>query len=58
MAEGFEPKPDEVLALAVAIALLVGFGWWVWEYLVADPLPYRDPEAIESSATAIASRVL
>jgi len=35
-----------VIATIAIIALSVGLGWWIWENLVNNPLPYRDPEAI------------
>jgi hypothetical protein len=37
--------------LLALLALLFGVGWWVWDYFVSNPLPYRDPEAIEAAAT-------
>jgi len=35
-----------MIATIAIIALSVGLGWWIWENLVNNPLPYRDPEAI------------
>jgi hypothetical protein len=36
-----------VVSLLV-VAALVGLGWLVFDYLVGNPLPYRDPEAIQA----------
>jgi hypothetical protein len=35
----------------VVLATLVGIGWLVWNYLMENPLPYRDPEAITAATT-------
>jgi hypothetical protein len=35
------------LVLLVLIAVVVGVGWWVWDYLIDNPMPYRDPEPPE-----------
>jgi hypothetical protein len=32
----------------VVLAALVGIGWLIWDYLIDNPLPYRDPEPPES----------
>ncbi len=34
-----------LIALAVAIALVAALAWFVWRFVVSEPLPYRDPEA-------------
>jgi hypothetical protein len=39
------------LVLLVLVAVIVGVGWWVWDYLIDNPLPYRDPEAIRAVTT-------
>jgi hypothetical protein len=31
--------------LIVVLAVLVGLGWLVWDRVINNPLPYRDPEA-------------
>ena len=31
-----------VLAMFAAIVVL---GWWLWEFVIDNPMPYRDPEA-------------
>jgi hypothetical protein len=36
----------------VILATLIGIGWLIWDYLVDNPLPYRDPEAIRVVTTA------
>jgi hypothetical protein len=36
---------------AVVLATLVGIGWLVWNHLVDNPLPYRDPEAVRIVTT-------
>ena len=28
----------------VVIATLLGLGWFLWDYLINNPLPYQDPE--------------
>ncbi len=35
-----------MIATVATIALSLGLGWWIWENLINNPLPYRDPEAI------------
>ena len=35
-----------MIATLATIALRLGIGWWIWESLINNPLPYRDPEAI------------
>lgn len=35
-----------MIATVAIIALSLGLGWWIWENLINNPLPYRDPEAI------------
>jgi hypothetical protein len=37
-----------LVALVVFLAAVVGLGWAVWEYIVSNPLPYRDPEASQA----------
>ena len=37
-----------LVALVVFLAAVVGLGWAVWEYIVSNPLPYRDPEATQA----------
>ena len=39
-----------VLLLVVAIAILVAVGWWVWEHVIENPLPYGDPDALSAIA--------
>ena len=55
------PPPDWRRAVAILVLLtvslvilatLVGIGWLVWNHLVDNPLPYRDPEAIQVVTTA------
>lgn len=41
-----------LLVLIVVLAVLVGLGWFVWDRVVNNPLPYRDPEASQIAATA------
>jgi hypothetical protein len=28
----------------VVVATLLGLGWFLWDYLIHNPLPYQDPE--------------
>ena len=35
-----------MIATIATIALSLGLGWWIWENLINNPLPYRDPEAL------------
>ena len=37
-----------LIALVVFLAAVIGLGWAVWDYLMSNPLPYRDPEAIRA----------
>jgi hypothetical protein len=41
-----------LLALIVVVAVLVGLGSLIWDRVVNNPLPHRDPEAREIAATA------
>ena len=36
-----------IIGTIVAITLILGLGWWVWENVINTPLPYRDPEATD-----------
>ena len=38
--------------VVVFVAAVIGLGWAVWDYLISNPLPYRDPEAIRAATTA------
>jgi hypothetical protein len=42
-----------IIALVVFLATLVGIGWLGWDYLVDNPLPYRDPEALRAVTTVM-----
>ena len=37
-----------LIAFVVFLAAIIGLGWAVWDYLINNPLPYRDPEAIRA----------
>ena len=41
-----------LIAFVVFVAAVIGLGWAVWDYLISNPLPYRDPEAIRAATTA------
>jgi hypothetical protein len=38
-----------LIALVVFLAAVIGLGWAVLHHMISNPLPYRDPEAIEQS---------
>ncbi len=40
-----------LIALVVFLAAVIGLGWAVLDYMISNPLPYRDPEAIRAVAT-------
>ena len=40
-----------LIALVVFLAAVIGLGWAVLDYMIGNPLPYRDPEAIRAVAT-------
>ena len=40
-----------LIAFVVFLAAIIGLGWAVWDYLISNPLPYRDPEAIRAVTT-------
>jgi hypothetical protein len=33
-----------LIALVVFLAAVIGVGWTVLDYMISNPLPYRDPE--------------
>ena len=37
-----------LVALVVFLAAVIGLGWAVLDYMISNPLPYRDPEAIRA----------
>ena len=37
-----------LLAFVVFLAAVIGLGWAVLDYMISNPLPYRDPEAIRA----------
>ena len=37
-----------LVALVVFLAAVIGLGWAVWDYMITNPLTYRDPEAIRT----------
>lgn len=43
------------VGLVATTAALVVLGWWMWDNLINNPLPYRDPEAMRA-VTTIAQR--
>jgi hypothetical protein len=34
-----------LLGVLVMFAAMVLLGWWLWEFVIDNPMPYRDPEA-------------
>jgi hypothetical protein len=36
------------VTVVALLALLLGVGWLVWDYLMNHSMPYNDPEAIEA----------
>jgi hypothetical protein len=38
-----------LIALVVCLMVVAGVGWWVWESMIDNPMPYRDPEPPELS---------
>jgi hypothetical protein len=41
-----------LIALMVFLAAVIGLGWAVLDYMISNPLPYRDPEAIRTDRAA------
>ena len=37
-----------LVALLVFLAAVIGLGWAVLDYMISNPLPYRDPEAMRA----------
>ena len=37
-----------LIVFVVFLIAIIGLGWAVWDYLISNPLPYRDPEAIRA----------
>jgi hypothetical protein len=37
-----------LLGVLVMFAAMVLLGWWLWEFVIDNPMPYRDPEAIRA----------
>ena len=37
-----------LIALVVFLSAVIGLGWAVLDYMISNPLPYRDPEAIQT----------
>ena len=37
-----------LVALVVFLAAVIGLGWAVLDYMISNPLPYRDPEAMRA----------
>jgi hypothetical protein len=42
-----------LIALLVFLAAFLGLGWAVLDYMMSNPLPYRDPEAIRAVTTTL-----
>jgi hypothetical protein len=40
-----------LIGVAMFLATLLGLGWIAWDYLINNPLPYRDPEAVHAVTT-------
>ena len=36
------------VTIVALLALLLGVGWLVWEYLMTHSMPYNDPEAMQA----------
>ena len=34
-----------LLGVLVMFAAIVVLGWWLWDFVIDNPMPYRDPEA-------------
>jgi hypothetical protein len=43
---------DLLSVSVVVLATLVGIGWLEWNYLMENPLRYRDPETVRVTTTA------
>ena len=37
-----------LIVLVVFLAAVIGLGWAVLDYMIDNPLPYRDPEATQA----------
>ncbi len=37
-----------LVALVVFLAAVIGLGWAMLDYMISNPLPYRDPEAMQA----------
>ena len=37
-----------LIVLVVFLAAVIGLGWAVLDYMINNPLPYRDPEATQA----------
>ena len=40
-----------LIALVVFLAAFIGLGWAVLDYMIRNPLPYRDPEPTRAVTT-------
>ena len=38
-----------LIALVAFLMVVAGVGWWVWDSMIDNPMPYRDPEPPELS---------
>jgi hypothetical protein len=34
-----------LFGVLLMFAAMVVAGWWLWEFVIGNPMPYRDPEA-------------
>jgi hypothetical protein len=37
-----------LVGMLVLAAVTTGLGWWTWDQLINNPMPYSDPEASET----------